>query len=170
MERLWSPWRSQYMDTFKDGRRRRRKRSIFTEAWRSRDDDKHLIVWRGERCFVIMNRYPYNSGHLMIVPYRQTGDLQDLTPEELGEMMSTVQRAIRAVNLVMHPHAYNFGANLGKVGGAGVDNHVHFHLVPRWNGDTNFMPVLSGTKVISEDMRKTLKKLQKAFRECDTEG
>src|SRR5512147_2987593 len=131
MERMWSPWRSKYIATFKKPVRRNRKgKSLFTTALKAGADDRHLIVWRGERCFVIMNRYPYNSGHLMIVPYRQTGDLQDLTPEELGEMMSTVQRAIRAVNLVMHPHAYNFGANLGKVGGAGVDNHVHFHLVP----------------------------------------
>jgi ATP adenylyltransferase len=111
-----------------------------------------------------MNRYPYNSGHVMIVPYRQTADFQDLTHEELGEMMSTMQRAIRALNATMSPHGFNFGANLGRVSGAGVDEHIHFHLVPRWNGDTNFMPVLADTKVISEDMQKTFKKLQKAFR------
>lgn len=165
MEKMWSPWRSQYIDSFKgkDGNTKRKKRSLFTQAWRSRDDDRNLIVWRGELCFVIMNRYPYNSGHLMIVPYRQTGDFQDLTTDELGEMMHTVQRAIRALNATMHPHGFNFGANVGRVSGAGVDDHIHFHLVPRWNGDTNFMPVLADTKVISEDMRKTLKKLQKAF-------
>lgn len=164
---MWSPWRSAYIDTFKGkgSGGRKKKRSLFTDAWKSRDDDKNLIVWRGRYCFVIMNRYPYNSGHLMIVPYRQTGDFQDLTGEELGEVMSTVQRAIRALKVTMSPHGFNFGANLGRVSGAGVDGHVHFHLVPRWNGDTNFMPVLADTKVISEDMRKTLKKLQKAFRE-----
>lgn len=167
MERMWSPWRSKYIDTFKGSARegKRKKKSLFTDAWKSRDDDKNLIVWRGRYCFVIMNRYPYNSGHVMIVPYRQTGKFEELTPEELGEMMSAVQRAIRALDLTMCPHGYNFGANLGRVSGAGVDGHIHFHLVPRWNGDTNFMPVLADAKVISEDMRKTLKKLQKAFRE-----
>lgn len=168
---MWSPWRSQYIETFKGkaGKKKPRKQSLFTDAWKSRSDDRNLIVWRGRHCFVIMNRYPYNNGHVMIVPYRQTGDIQDLTPEELGEMMSTVQRAIQALNITMHPHGFNFGANLGRVSGAGVDNHVHFHLVPRWNGDTNFMPVLADTKVISEEMRKTLKKLQKAFRELPVE-
>ena len=110
-----------------------------------------------------MNRYPYNSGHLMVVPNRQTGSIQDLSAEELTEIMQTVQRSIRALDAVMGPQGYNLGANLGRVSGAGVDNHVHFHIVPRWNGDTNFMPVLADMKVISEDMRKTLKKLQKYF-------
>jgi ATP adenylyltransferase len=163
---MWSPWRSAYIDSFKGKPKRKpKKASLFTDAWKSRDDGKNLIVWRGRHCFVIMNRYPYNSGHIMIVPYRQTGDIQDLTSEEMGEMMSTVQRAIRALKDTMHPHGFNFGANLGRVSGAGIEDHVHFHLVPRWNGDTNFMPVLADTKVISEDMRKTFKKLQKAFRE-----
>jgi len=166
VQRMWSPWRSQYIDSFKGkGKKKSTKKSLFTEAWNSRSDDKNLIVWRGRHCFVIMNRYPYNSGHLMVVPYRQTSDFQDLTPEELGEIMSTVQRAIGALNATMGPQGFNFGANIGRVSGAGVDDHIHFHLVPRWNGDTNFMPVLADTKVISEDMRKTLKKLQKAFRE-----
>ncbi len=171
VEKMWSPWRSQYIDSFKgkDGKKKRRKKSLFTDAWKSRDDDRNLIVWRGHHCFVIMNRYPYNSGHLMIVPYRQTGDFQELTPEELREMMSTVQRAMRALNAIVHPHGFNFGANFGRVSGAGVDDHIHFHLVPRWNGDTNFMPVLADTKVISEDMLKTLKKLQKAFQERSLE-
>jgi ATP adenylyltransferase len=161
---MWSPWRSQYIDSFKGkGKKKHTKKSLFTEAWKSRSDDKNLIVWRGRYCFVIMNRYPYNSGHVMIVPYRQTDDFQELTSEELGELMNTVQHAMQALKATMHPHGFNFGANFGRVSGAGVDNHIHFHLVPRWDGDTNFMPVLADTKVISEDMRKTLKKLQKAF-------
>jgi ATP adenylyltransferase len=170
VERMWSPWRSQYIDSFKGkGKKKPKKASLFTEAWKSRDDNRNLIVWRGKHCFVIMNRYPYNSGHIMIVPYRQTRDFVDLTPEELGEMMTTVQRAIEVLNETMGPHGFNFGANLGRVSGAGVDDHIHFHLVPRWNGDTNFMPVLADTKVISEDMRKTLKNLQKAFRKAALE-
>jgi len=162
---MWSPWRSAYIASFKKPTRRTRpKRSLFTAALKSGDDDRHLIVWRGKLCFVIMNRYPYNSGHLMVVPNRQTADIQDLTAEELTDIMLTVQRSIRALDDVMRPHGYNLGTNLGKVGGAGVDNHVHFHIVPRWTGDTNFMPVLADTKVISEDMRNTLKKLRKSFK------
>jgi ATP adenylyltransferase len=165
MKRLWSPWRSQYIASFKTpSRAKKGSASFFTVARKGRADDKNLIVWRGTSCFVIMNRYPYNSGHLMVVPNRQTGSLQDLTAEELTEIMLTVQRSIRALDAVMGPQGYNFGANLGRVSGAGVDTHVHFHIVPRWNGDTNFMPVLADTKVISEDMKNTLKKLKKFFR------
>ena len=111
-----------------------------------------------------MNRYPYNSGHLMIVPYRQVGDFRSLTLVELAEMMQVVQRAVGVLNTVMGPHGFNLGANLGRVAGAGIEDHVHFHVVPRWNGDTNFMPVLGDTKVVSEEMRRTYKKLRKAFR------
>ena len=162
---MWSPWRSKYIASFKKAPGRKRSRaSLFTTALRAKDDDRHLIVWRGTLCFVIMNRYPYNSGHLMVVPNRQTADIQELTGEELAEIMQTVQRSIRALDDVMHPQGYNFGANIGRVSGAGVDDHIHFHIVPRWNGDTNFMPVLSDTKVISEDMRDTLKKLRKSFK------
>jgi ATP adenylyltransferase len=165
MQRMWSPWRSQYISSFKDvpGQKKKKGRSLFTTAWKSKDDERNLIVWRGEHCFVIMNRYPYNSGHLMIVPYRQTPSFQGLTLVESAEIMQTSQRAMRALDKVMHPHGYNFGANVGRVSGAGVDEHIHFHIVPRWNGDTNFFPVLADTKIISEDLKKTLRKLRKCF-------
>lgn len=164
MQRMWSPWRSKYLESFKKPPKRSRKgESIFTAALKAKNDDKHFIVWRGVYCFVIMNLYPYNSGHLMIVPYRQTGRFEDLTSDEFVEIMATAQRAKLALDKVMKPQGYNFGANMGRAAGAGVDNHIHFHIVPRWNGDTNFMPVLGSTKVISEDMRMTLTKLRKAF-------
>jgi ATP adenylyltransferase len=163
MKRMWSPWRSQYIASFKKPRGKKSSDSLFTAARKAKDDRKNLIIWRGKSCFVIMNRYPYNSGHLMVVPNRQTSSIQDLTPAEMTEIMQTVQRSIRALDAVMGPEGYNFGANLGRVGGAGVDSHIHFHIVPRWTGDTNFMPVLADTKVISEDMKETLKRLQKAF-------
>lgn len=164
MQRMWSPWRSKYLESFKKPPARKRgKQSIFTAALKAKNDDTSFIVWRGERCFVIMNRYPYNSGHLMIVPYRQTSRFEDLSREEFAEIMATAQRAKKALDKVMKPQGYNFGANIGRASGAGVDNHIHFHLVPRWNGDTNFMSVVAGTKVISEDMRATLKKLRKVF-------
>lgn len=164
MQRMWSPWRSEYIDSFKKPARTRKKgESIFTAALKAGDDDKQFIVWRGEHCFLIMNRYPYNSGHLLIVPYKRTGRFEDITPEEFAEIMATAQRAKKALDKVMRPQGYNFGANIGRAAGAGVDNHIHFHIVPRWNGDTNFMPVFASAKVISEDMRATLKKLRKAF-------
>jgi ATP adenylyltransferase len=164
MQRLWSPWRSKYIGTFKGEVKRTKRESLFTAAWKSGKDSENLIVWRGTACFVIMNRYPYNSGHLMIVPYRQVPDFRDLTLVELAEMMQAAQRAIDALEEVMGPHGYNLGANLGRVAGAGIENHVHFHIVPRWNGDTNFMPVLGDTKVVSEEMDKTFKKLRKSFK------
>ncbi|HUI11560.1 MAG TPA: HIT domain-containing protein [Bacteroidota bacterium] len=160
MKRMWSPWRSQYIQSFSE-RPKRRKESLFRAALRSRDDRKNLVLWRGKRCFVIMNRYPYNSGHLMIVPNRQVADVQRLTRAELAEIMQTVQRVISALDAVMHPGGYNFGANFGRSAGAGIADHVHFHVVPRWDGDTNFMPVLGETKVISEDMDVTWSKLRK---------
>ena len=164
MKRMWSPWRSEYIESFKKPPRASKDRgSIFTAALRANTDTKNLIVWRGVHCFVIMNRYPYNSGHLMIVPYKQTPSMQDLTSEELAEIMRVAQQSTKALDRIMHPQGYNFGANIGRASGAGVDDHIHFHVVPRWAGDTNFMPVLSDTKVISEDMRTTLKKLRKEF-------
>jgi ATP adenylyltransferase len=163
MERMWSPWRSKYIETFKKPRGKK-KQSLFVLAANSRDDTKNLVVWRGKYCFVMMNRYPYNSGHLMIVPYRQVADVLALKPDELKEIMVTLQNVIRALGKIMRPHGFNFGANFGRVSGAGIDDHIHFHVVPRWNGDSNFMPVLADTKVISEDIRKTTKKLHLALK------
>ncbi len=163
MKQMWSPWRSRYIDSFAKPQRKRRRESLFAEALRSRNDDRRYIVCRGVHCFVIMNLYPYNSGHLMIVPYRQTAEFTDLSPEELAEIMETAGRAMQALRAIMKPQGFNFGANIGRVSGAGIDNHIHFHIVPRWNGDTNFMPVLADTKVISQDMSDTLRKLRKAF-------
>lgn len=164
MRRMWSPWRSKYIETFKKPSKARTSgETLFTAALRSKSDEKNFIVWRGEHCFVIMNRYPYNSGHLMIVPNKRASTLQDLTLVELVEIMQTTQRAMRALERVMSPQGYNFGANIGRASGAGVDDHIHFHVVPRWNGDTNFMTTLADTKVISDDMKDTLRKLREAF-------
>jgi ATP adenylyltransferase len=164
MQRMWSPWRSQYIESFNAPRRKKRKgESLFTAALKAEDDAHTLIVWRGEHCFVIMNRYPYNSGHLLIVPNRRVREFTDLTTVELAEIMQTAQRAMKALDALMHPQGYNFGANVGRVSGAGVDDHIHFHVVPRWNGDTNFMPVLADTKVVSEEISSTFKKLRKIF-------
>ncbi len=163
MKQMWSPWRSKYIESFSKPPGKKKTDSLFSAALRAGDDDRRYIVWRGKHCFVLMNLYPYNSGHLMIVPYRQTPHFADLTREESLEIMETAQRAMRALNKVLHPQGFNFGANIGRAGGAGVEDHIHFHLVPRWNGDTNFMPVLAGAKVISQDMKSILKNLRKVF-------
>ena len=171
MQRMWSPWRSRYIQSFtKPAGKRKKGESLFTAALKGKDDEKNLIVWRGEYCFVIMNRYPYNNGHLMIVPNRKISDFKKLRKEEMLEIMETTQRVLAALDEVMKPHGYNFGANIGRVSGAGVRDHLHFHVVPRWNGDTNFVPVLAETKVISEDIQTTLKKIRKFFKKTKKSG
>jgi ATP adenylyltransferase len=124
-------------------------------------DARNLIVWRGKFCFIVLNRYPYNSGHLMVVPYRHTSRFIKLNGEEHREIFGMTAKCISALEHLYKPHGFNFGANLGRVAGAGIDKHIHFHIVPRWNGDTNFMPVIAKTKVISEDIKKTWKSLKK---------
>jgi len=164
MKRMWSPWRSAYIESFKKPAKASGKgESIFTAALKAKDDDKNFILWRGKYCFMIMNLYPYNSGHLMIVPYKQTSDIHKLSESVLREVMKASLLGMKALEKVMKPQGFNFGANIGRASGAGVDDHVHFHIVPRWNGDTNFMPVLGETKIISEDMRRTMLKLRKAL-------
>jgi len=158
MKRLYSPWRSAYIKTFKN--EKKTKRCLFCRIAKEKNDTKNLVVWRGKTCYVLMNLFPYNAGHVLIVPYRHTASFEDLSPEEHAEAMKATARCMKALKKLSKPHGFNFGANLGRVAGAGIEHHVHFHLVPRWNGDTNFLPILSDTKLISEDMRNTWKKLR----------
>ena len=162
MERLFSPWRSKYIETFSQPKDENGE-CILCKAYQHNQDDDHLIVTRGSQCYVIMNLYPYNSGHLMIVPYRHTSTLKDLTDAESLETMTLLRSMTRVLEKVSAPDGFNIGSNIGRTAGAGIDQHVHFHIVPRWNGDTNFMPILSDTKMISEDMKETLLKLRKAL-------
>ena len=137
---------------------------MFCRLGKEKNDKKNLVVWRGKLCYVVLNKFPYNSGHLMVVPYRHTKDLEGLSQLESQEIMDVTARCVKAFKKTSHPHGFNFGANIGRVAGAGIDKHVHFHLVPRWKGDANFMPVLSDVKVVSEDLnrlRDTLSKLLK---------
>jgi ATP adenylyltransferase len=162
MKRLFSPWRSQYIATFKD-EHKKKDDCLFCRLAKERNDVANLVVKRNKHCYVVMNRYPYNSGHLMIVPYTHASNFEDLSSEECAEIMATTSEMIRALGTVSHPHGYNFGANLGRVAGAGIDKHVHFHLVPRWNGDTNFMPTIAEVKLVSEDTKTTFRELRKAL-------
>jgi len=160
MEKLWSPWRSLYIDTFKEEPKEALPGSLFTRILNENDDRKNYLLYRGKHAFIIMNLYPYNSGHLMIVPYKEAKELSELDEETRLEMFSLLDLGMKALTEVMKPHGFNLGANLGRVAGAGIEDHIHFHIVPRWNGDTNFMPVLNDVKVISEEMGKTYEKLK----------
>jgi ATP adenylyltransferase len=158
MEKLFSPWRSKYIATFKNEQPRDGE-SLFTRILKEKKDAKNFIVVRKKHCFVMMNLYPYNSGHLMIIPYSQVPDMEMLSSEEFTEIMETSAQMIKLLKKIMNPHGFNFGANIGRVAGAGIDDHIHFHIVPRWNGDTNFMPTLGDIKVVSDDMKQTYKQL-----------
>jgi len=165
MNRMYSPWREVYMQSFKDDKPPTRDgKSVFADI-PPEDDEKRLVLYRGKRCFIIMNLYPYNCGHLMVIPYTQTPDFSDLDAETKLEVMELTDLSIKALKLTLRPQGFNVGANLGRVAGGSVDNHIHFHIVPRWEGDTNFMPVLADAKVLSNDMTSTYKNLKKAFAE-----
>jgi ATP adenylyltransferase len=159
MQNLFTPWRYAYLSA---GRRVRG--CIFCRAARSVDDASSLVVFRGRFNFIILNRYPYNSGHLMVVPYAHVGDLARGTPGQLREMMVLAARCETVLKQVYSIHGLNLGMNLGSPAGAGIRGHLHLHLVPRWNGDTNFMTVVGRTRVTPEDLEVTRGKLASRFR------
>lgn len=160
MDVLFAPWRYRYIKTVDT----ERGRCVFCEAPR-RSDDESLILLRGKLSYVIMNLYPYNTGHVMVVPYRHVSSYEQLTREETMEMDLLLRISLRAIRRVYNPHGFNIGINLGRVAGAGIDQHIHVHIVPRWNGDTNFMPVIAGVKVVSQDVRESYRMLKPAFQE-----
>jgi ATP adenylyltransferase len=131
---------------------------------RQKNDRANLILYRGRRVFVMMNLYPYSNGHLLVTPYRHAGSFEELDPPTLADLMQTSQRAVRALRKVFKPDAFNLGINQGRDAGAGIEKHVHLHVVPRWNGDTNFMPVLNDTRVIPEGLDSSYDKLVPWFR------
>ena len=158
MDYLWTPWRYRYIaDATKD------KGCIFCEAVAANDDAKTLIAFRGKTCFIILNRYPYTSGHVMIVPYAHVADLMTADPEALSEMMVLAPRVEKALQTTYRPDGFNMGMNLGRAAGAGVTGHLHMHVLPRWSGDTNFMTVVGETRVEPEDLATTYEKLRKAL-------
>jgi ATP adenylyltransferase len=158
-ERLWSPWRAEYIQQAHD----EDVECIFCELLAKGDDDDALILAREGSAFAMLNAFPYNPGHLMVAPLRHTGEAESLTDEELVDTSHLTQRALRALREEMDPHGFNVGMNLGKVAGAGVPDHLHWHVVPRWNGDTNFMPVVGETRVLPESLDDTYKKLKPRF-------
>jgi len=157
MKHLWSPWRLEYLtQPGTDG-------CIFCNAVKGDDDRESLLLLRGERAFLILNRYPYNNGHFMVVPYDHVPSLEDLEAATLTEMMLLLNRGLAALRAAMYPDGFNIGANLGHVAGAGIDDHVHLHVVPRWSGDTNFMPVVGDMRVVPQTWLQTYDQLKAAL-------
>lgn len=164
MENLWAPWRMAFIEPKippKPG-------CIFCTQPAEHRDAEHHILYRGEHCFMMLNLYPYNNGHLMIAPYEHVGSLEDVDAMTLAEMMSQAKLALHALRVTMKPDGFNMGINQGKVAGAGFAEHIHYHIVPRWNGDTNFMPVLAEVKVMPEHLDAVYQKLLEALKEIQS--
>jgi len=156
MEPLHAPWRIEYILAPKQ----QLDQSLFTRIAQSVDDETNLVIVRDRTCYAVLNRYPYNGGHLMIVPYKQTPDLNGLTDEELADLWRLTRRCVNALTQLIKPDGFNLGINLGKAAGAGITNHLHIHVVPRWQGDTNFMPVIAKTSVVPQALNELAAQLR----------
>ena len=156
-ERLWAPWRLDYIKGPKP------EECIFCSAVESEDDARSYVVARGERCFVMLNAYPYNNGHVMVSPYEHVPSIAQLDEATLLELMTLAQRSLAAIGEAYGPEGFNLGINQGKIAGAGVEDHVHLHVVPRWGADTNFMPVIGSTRVLPESLDGSYETLSKLF-------
>ncbi len=160
MDILWAPWRSSYVENVDNI-----EGCFLCNAVRQPPDKwkEVLLLYKGRRSFIILNKYPYNSGHLMIVPLEHTSEYESLDDETVLEMNELLKLSLKALRKVFKPHGFNIGYNLGRPAGAGLESHIHMHVVPRWNGDTNFMPVIGRTKVISQDLFTTYDRLREAI-------
>lgn len=165
MERLYAPWRSEY--TSKTVRSKdpnaTKDECIFCAIAADTNDEENFVLHRGKYNFTMLNRFPYNAGHLMVIPYAHTPDLDSLPQEERAELMEMLAHASSALKKTLNAEGINYGANQGKAAGAGIPSHLHFHVLPRWSGDTNFLPLLADTKQVSFDLNEMYKKLKLAF-------
>lgn len=155
MDIIYTPWRYEYVSNVDN----RGEGCVFCDKCEGKDDKANLVVYRGERCFAILNLFPYSTGHLMIPPYKHTGTIEELDTETLTEMMTLAQRCMAAIREAFHPDGFNVGINIARVAGAGITDHVHMHVVPRWAGDSNFMPVCSDTRVMPMSLEQVWEKL-----------
>lgn len=162
MDFVWSPWRYHYIRANADGEHQR-DGCVFCRAPEAPDPAIALVAARGEHSYIILNLFPYTSGHLMVVPYAHVSSLAEMDTEATSEMMELVKRSQRALDAVYRPDGYNIGMNLGKSAGAGIEQHLHMHVVPRWVGDANFVSVVGETRVIPEDLQTTYEKLARYF-------
>jgi ATP adenylyltransferase len=159
MDWLHAPWRIEYILAPKPVL----TESLFTRIAQSNEDEANLVIARARTCFALLNAFPYTGGHLMVVPYKQTPDLDGLEDDELTDLLKLTRRCQNALKAVMKPDGFNIGLNLGKVAGAGILEHVHLHIVPRWQGDTNFMPVLANTTVVPQALRELASRLREVL-------
>ena len=161
MKRLWAPWRMEYILS-----ENKNKTCLFCDVSRAEttSDKKNLLLHRSKYCFVIMNRYPYNSGHLMVVPYFHTPTFDGLSDKALFELIKTVEISVDMLKKAVNPDGFNIGLNFGKIAGAGMEQHMHIHIVPRWAGDTDSMPIIAETRVMPEHLNKTYTKLKRFFK------
>lgn len=156
-KRIWAPWRSAFILNKKE------KGCVFCNRYRARDSFRNLIVYRGKTAFVILNKFPYNAGHAMVVPNRHLGQLERLNTAESTELFELTRMSVKAIKRALKPDSLNLGMNLGRSAGAGVPGHLHMHIVPRWNGDTNFMPVIGKTHVVSIPLEIVYDKIKAEF-------
>ncbi len=156
MESLHAPWRIKYILAPKFSE----EESLFTRLAQSSDDEENYVIARDRTCYALLNRFPYTGGHLLVVPYKETADFNGLTDGEMLDVMKLTRRCQNALTKIMQPDGFNLGINLGKVAGAGILDHLHIHIVPRWNGDTNFMPVIASTTVLPEALKDLAAKLR----------
>ncbi len=164
MERLWAPWRMQFIKMPKiDG-------CIFCDKWRASptEDKKNHVIYRGKEAFALLNIYPYNNGHLMVAPETHVSSLDELSDEVLLEIIHITKIMMKTLRETLHPHGFNVGMNIGRMAGAGIEDHVHLHVVPRWNGDTNFMPVISNTKVLPQSLDEVYEILTECLAKNDS--
>jgi ATP adenylyltransferase len=162
MDKLWAPWRMRYIEHLDHSDD---EGCIFCSKPQQSDDRENLLLHRSEHAYVLMNLFPYNNGHLLIIPFQHSGDLLDFKPEVLYNCQQLLQLSMRVLKSAWQPEGFNIGMNQGRCAGAGIDQHLHFHIVPRWSGDTNFMPLLGETKVISHELGKSWDRLQPLFEE-----
>ena len=162
MKRLWASWRMKYINKADE-----EPGCIFCNALAKQDDNQNLIVLRGERAFVILNKFPYTSGHVMVAPVAHKASIEELDPPTRAEMIELTSQCMGALRKVYNPQAFNLGANIGQAAGAGVPGHVHFHIVPRWNGDTNFMSTVGEVRVLPEDLDETYRRVKQALTAVD---
>ena len=159
MKHIWSPWRMKFIqnhNSIDSG-------CVFCELLSQKDGPENLIVYRGKKNFVLLNRYPYTTGHVMVIPFIHSPSFELFDSETLSELMQLTNKCTTLLRIIYHPQAYNIGANIGSSAGAGIADHVHMHIVPRWNGDSNFMSILGDTRVIPEDLSVTYEKFLKEW-------
>jgi ATP adenylyltransferase len=166
VDRLWSPWRASYIDSFKDESNTASEECFFCSAYLDKAQPaEHLLLFCNDYGIIMMNKYPYNNGHLLVAPNQHTSDINMLSDDNFTQLALLTRLCVNVLTEVYSPQGFNIGANLGRAAGAGVPGHLHYHVLPRWNGDTNFLPVIAEVKVISESIADTYNKLIPYFRD-----